>query len=482
MYDGGRGLSLSARHGNERYFDIDNNHWLFRSFRMRDWDREDFNSITGSTCDENYLTPTDIESLKDIYFNHPDFVTNWKYLDNMRLISIEDVAIEIIAGRLPFACRGLASGEGIRSDMIIRGIESWFAGGSQSHFLTSQTDIYKYGISQRVVLPVRAYDREEDSQPDESWKGAICSVDTPQSSKAGGIGALVEGAIIRRGKIIPHQENILSGILCKIPLVQHLDMRRVVMMSALLKQCVSLGNDGEFGEEPYIYMDGTSHIPDVSGRHALVMLSDFAWTHEDGTLISTSLAEKMTTSVDVTQTLVTTEKFPDLEIKPGDHLTYHKILATILNAPDSVGIKDVEQVTTEGKLRIFRYDSPVTGVVTGILQYQEMQDGVAMFITEIAIRREYFCSTGSKLCGLHGNKSIIGTVVHDHQMPLAYIDGTWRTVDMILSPMMIGNRMNPSAVLEGMLNMGLMIISERNNIRARLSVKSWGKENYCYCK
>jgi DNA-directed RNA polymerase beta subunit len=201
---------------------------------------------------------------------------------------------------------------------------------------------------------------------------------------------------------------------------------------------------------------------------------DMGFTHEDGCVISDEAAEKMATKVKITSVIYSDAPLGRDEVEDGgivlinegDEVRYGTPLARTVLPPEIAksDVIDDSIVTIESsatrRMRQHVYTSNMTGVVEEIKTKTELHEGIMKYRTEVVTVCVHHCGRGSKVAGRHSNKHIVGAVFPKNKMPIAVINGECVHVDMVVSPMTVGGRMNPSLVMEAMIGLGLRYIED----------------------
>lgn len=430
-------------------------------------DRNDFNKITGAVGTELFFTEGDLRIMLDLMENSYT-TTDWKQLEYLRVSTLPDMMAQRLAAILPAATPNFKATGKVKSEMINRVILGWLNNSPQCQLDSYTSKPGARSLRDKIRLPISKFDEIEQALPHPSWAHAFCVVDTPQSSDAGALVALVEGATLQNGRVIPDpQGRIYSGLLhSALVFPQMIHPNRQVMVSAIAKQGCELGPNGIFNELPILQSD--ADYPQLPGRNVCIGFMDLdAWTYEDACVISKSMANNFTTDEVVEEVvrsvkpLGISEDMADaggyLMVKQGDTVKKGQPVATLVF--DAVPIKaDINADGTETietdvftETRLHRYSSPLHGIVEDINVLTEQKEGIIVYRTTIKVKCTHYCGIGSKLAGRHSNKHIIGLVMDDEKMPwFIDPDGNKKHLDMVVSPMTIGGRKNPSLVMEVM--------------------------------
>lgn len=261
-------------------------------------------------------------------------------------------------------------------------------------------------------------------------------------------------------------KSLYSNLLRKaIVFPQMLKAHRHVMCSAITKQSCDLGHDGEFNQLQLLLANDTEHIPEIPGRNILLGIMDWnGYTHEDACVISESLAHKMIT-YSCKRQVITSLSSPKLLVKEGDWIKPRIPIAETVR-PKLFHGRNVEEILEDVVLEkddtlLWGAKINVPGTVESIRQWTEAIRDITVYHIEIYYKVKYRCEVGSKLSNLHSAKCIVSKILPDNRMPLMK-DGI--PLEMLISPMCIGNRVNPSLVMECMLGMYLKQIGEDHNI------------------
>lgn len=189
------------------------------------------------------------------------------------------------------------------------------------------------------------------------------------------------------------KDNILSSTSEYIPFIGHNDPNRIQMATSHLKQAVPISG----GEDPTITTPAWEKISGAKlGKNLRVAYVPHPGTFEDSVVMSESAAAAFSTTQN---------------IRYG--ATLNRGVGEKINAGENIGFDD------SGKPIISRY----SGIVSS--------DGRSVETT-------FPMRVGDKLSGRHGNKSIVGRILPDDQMPT--IDG--KPSEILMSPLSVTGRMN----------------------------------------
>jgi len=394
-------------------------------------DRELFNLITGSEEKEQYVTKNDIECAATILTDFEDYENDPKDIGYMRLMGIEEVVLRIIINSLQVSLRPFIRGSKMDAVRSNRDLERFLSTSPQCQLYNGDNPMALLGLKEKVKVPMPKWAPLEVAKPHSTWEKAICVIDTPQSSRAGEILALTDGAVVQDGQVKPG-ESLFSGLLKKVTLFPHLlDPHRVVMMSSIAEQSCNLG---EHNEPLRITPKDTEHLPQPFGTYGNIALMDYAYTHEDGCVISEELANKLSTEEIHQDRYVipsSVHESPEFLVEPSDTITpFRKVMMDVEGKPVSTSCR-------------------TSGIVTETKEYTDIIGGGECKVFEITSRIVYKCEIGSKLCGTHANKMTVSRILPGWLMPKMEDGGH---VDIIYSPASIAKRKMPSLVMEIMIN------------------------------
>jgi hypothetical protein len=356
-------------------------------------DREVANHITGSTSADPYVTKEDLEAALVILKDHPDYVTDPRHLDNMRVVTLEEALVRLLVSLLQRALIPFARGKEINKQLVHDGIESYLKTSPQCQLYQGHNPMALLGLREKIKVPMERWAPVDVAKPHGTWEKAICVVDTPQSERAGEILALCHNAKIVNGKIVKGDSN-LSGLLRRVtPFPHMIDPHRKVMMSAIAEQTCDLGD----GNEPMkVTQASTEEIPQPFGLYAVMALMDYGETHEDGCVISSSLANRLVTTVEARDIHVIprdTEDDTQVLVEPGERVVPGQRVML-----DSDG----ENVNT-------RISTP--GIVRLVERYEDVVGGATCKIVKITYDATFYCEVGSKVSGLHSNKATVSRIL-----------------------------------------------------------------------
>jgi DNA-directed RNA polymerase beta subunit len=240
---------------------------------------------------------------------------------------------------------------------------------------------------------------------------------------------------------------------------QFISTKRILMMSSILKQCSKLGWNGQYDEDQLIESEEGLDIPKLHGRNVLVGVLDWnLYTHEDSCVISESLANKLITYKNITEIVEHVIK-PNLLVKTGDVIKPHTPLGS---------------VNIDKEVKVFYSSNNVDSIIDSISFETELIENQIINRFKINLIAEYKCTIGSKVSNLHSVKNIISAIIPDDRMPVMQ-DGT--NIEIMISPTSIGNRKNPSMILECMLGMYLRELSFLHKIPTpNLIINQFNKE------
>lgn len=229
--------------------------------------------------------------------------------------------------------------------------------------------------------------------------------------------------------------NIYSSLLRKAILFPGmLQVHRQVMMRSLAMQMVETAGS----ESSMLIPEYTQHIPDVPGLYAnTAFMLWYGWNLEDAAVISSSLAERLSTNV-VTIEKMSTPYDMEVIISIGDIIKKGTHLVKWFEGID----KTVENT------RFMRAGVTVPGIVKDVEVYRSLSGVNVVKNVRITVECKYMCNVGSKISNMHSSKSIISKILPDDRMP--HCNGI--PVDIIISPYSIARRMAPSCIMELMLN------------------------------
>lgn len=405
-----------------------------RRFVLRTTDREDINRVLGTTSTECRLTPDDIKRFEEVLEDGNFESTDWKELDNMRICTFQEMISMVVIMNIPKCTVDFKSKGLVYDNVLTRACAAYLRESSQCQIDITDTEIARLALRQKIAMPIHAYDGVNAADPHESWLGYIDSVDSPQSEKCGAIVARCDGVRIEDGKFTNRSIGIYSTLMRKsVQFPQFLKTHRQVMCSAISKQGCKLGRDGEFNEKQIVRPADCEDIPDLMGRNVTLGIMDWnLYTHEDACVISQDLADHMSTFKTVTSTFADANGDMSLLIEEGDEVKPNGVVGLYSDST------------------MMRGQNRVPGKLVEILKFDHEIEGKKVQCYRLSIECEYKCDVGSKLSNLHSCKSIVSKILENERMPLMK-DGT--RVDMLISPMSIGNRVNPSLIVEGMLGM-----------------------------
>ncbi len=398
-------------------------------------DRETVNTILGTTSNSLYTTEEDLKAARAILVDHPDYESDPKHIDYMRAMNIEEIMIRLLLNVLPRALYPFVRNGEIKHDLIHDAIDGFLSNSPQCQLYLGNNPMALLGLKEKLKVPMEPWASLDVARPHDTWEGAVCVVDTPQSSRAGEILALCHGAEIKEGKL-SKGTSLLSSLLMKVsPFPHMIDPHRKVMMSAIAEQSCDLG---ENNESLRISHKDASGIAQPFGLYAITAIMDYGETHEDGCIISQNLADKLSTTVPKI----------DREVLPtGVEDTVETIVEVgeLVQPGQLIMISEDEDEAP----KLIHCSNPVPGVVTKIQRYEDIISGAKCNVIQIDYEITFECRTGSKISGLHSNKATVSRILPNFLMPSTE-DGS--VVDLIYSPASIAKRKIPSTVMEIMMN------------------------------
>lgn len=407
-----------------------------RRFILRTIDREQLNNALGLSCKEYFLTHPDLDRIEEIVNSGFDGFenTNWKVLDSMRLCTFGDMISAVITMNIPkcivhFKTRGV-----VYPNVLNRACAAYMLESSQCQLDTTETEVAKKDLRHKIALPIHQFDGVEAGMPHPSWIGFIDSLNTPQSHQCGAVVHRCDGTTIVDGKLVRTTEDIYSPLMGRaVTFPQFLMAHRQVMCSAIAKQCCTLGENSKF-EENQVVRTADSAFSPLHGRNVLLGLMDWnLYTHEDACVISDELAAKLVTKKEVTTTFFDAVGDMSLGVKEGD----------------KVRTKAVAGLFSDGQETLV-LQNRIPGIITKIEKFDHEIEEQKVKCVRITVECEYACTVGSKLSNLHSCKSIVSKILPAERMPVM---ANGDRVEMMISPMNVGKRGNPSLLLEGMLGM-----------------------------
>lgn len=165
----------------------------FTGFPLRPEDRTWIRKRGGG--EDEYIVR---EDLIYIYSLFQGTEWNWKYLGDMRAMSVQDSFLCHLGSRLRWISRPTTENEEVQ-----RAMDRFWTGNPQIQWVDpNMSDLALVALRAKIHFPIGAWDPLEDALPDPSWVGLVDSLTTPQSSKAGSIISLTDSAEVRDGRIV----------------------------------------------------------------------------------------------------------------------------------------------------------------------------------------------------------------------------------------------------------------------------------------
>lgn len=204
------------------------------------------------------------------------------------------------------------------------------------------------------------------------------------------------------------------------------------------------------------------------GRNARVAyMSESGATLEDGIIVSESFANKMIHQQMHEESSpksdnfiyskdqfgvqfpgkITTEQANKLDdrgiIKKGSNVVYGDVIFAAMrktedNSEDRILRKLGKGLVKPLKEQVVRWEKEVPGVVTDVTETNRSH--------KVQIKASKPLEVGDKLAGRHGNKGVVSQIKPDGEMPV--ISRTGEPVEVILNPIGVVGRTNPSQILE----------------------------------
>lgn len=238
-----------------------------------------------------------------------------------------------------------------------------------------------------------------------SHKGVLDQLDTSSGKNIGLTAVIDDGDIDSRGFIVPGKGQSVSRF---VPFKTNNDPNRATMAVSHMKQAVPVLG----GEDPRKLGDSSDEYWDkIKGSKLGVNLSvayvPTKGTFEDSVTISESAARKMCTKQSQKYQLEAGEQPPKIGsiVKDGQYVA-------------GVKVKHGGVIKESGK-------------------------------NSFQVETTYHMGVGDKIAGRHGNKGTVSKVLPDSQMPMVQQeDGTFKPAEIIMSPMGVPGRMNPSQIYE----------------------------------
>ncbi len=324
----------------------------------------------------------------------------------------------------------------------------------------------EYFMKHKLVFPREKVD-EGYRLPNDTHIGRVDPYETPESEKIGIILTTLEGAYDPENLALKKTEKILGKSTSFIPFIRHSDGARIEMGSKNLKQALIVNG----AEKPLIGPD------EKVGVNALVAYSlYYGYNFEDGIVVSRSFAEKMKAvlkeerkiefEAPIAKNIEEIEegnkkifKFSWKASKGKDfsestfefNLGEHK-------AP-KVGVARYISKDVSGKLNIkvptsYKFTlenveiSDFYNIRKNFKKNENLEDVIGRIAFKIKMRVEKPLMVGDKLTGRHGNKGIVSKIIPDENMPKVFVNGEWKTVDIVMSPLSVVSRMNLSQLYE----------------------------------
>lgn len=431
------GELMCSSQGNNHFRNLRS--YEYQRFVMRESDRKQLNEFLGTNGKSYRLESSDIERVEEILFDEWESVqtTDWKDFKNMRLCLLPEMLSMVISMTIPRVIRNFKETGQIQKGLLERACRKYMSDSSQCQIDLEETDFGQMALQRKLALPINQYDGENAADPHSTWFGYIDSVTTPQSEKCGQVVSLCDNVFVSNNKLVRiNREGELSQIYSSalrksVTFPQNLKTHRQVMCGAISKQGCALGKDGEYNQEQIVKTANCEHIPKIPGRIVKLAIMDWnLYTHEDACVISESLAEKLVTYRHVTTTFIDANGEMNIEIGEGEDVTSYHLIGTHNNGDP------------------MRLTNQTAGKIIGQSSWEDEYKGSKVYYNQTTIESEYKCYVGSKLSNLHSCKSIVSKILPDERMPC---DENGDPVEMMISPMSIGNRVNPSLIMEGML-------------------------------
>lgn len=309
--------------------------------------------------------------------------------------------------------------------------------------------------------------------PHKSHLGIVDLLETPESEKIGLTLTLVDSddldydfenlrifnKRIKSGESI--NEDMLSLATKQIPFIPHSDGARILMGSKNLKQAIKVDQ----AEKPIL---STGFEKENIGVNALVAYGLFyGFNFEDGIVVSESFAKKMSSKVieeeKYTVSDIPSTKEPRLEqnewIYEGDMGKRVRIIWKVVEGETVSFGKTLYEVWRDGGKKYEqkyegRYEAEIISLQKEPALPFQTHLGNDVQI-EIWIKYKVYkpLELGDKLMGRYGNKGTISLIVPDNQMPEVEINGSRKSIDVMLSPMGVVSRMNLGQLYETHITM-----------------------------
>ena len=407
-------------------------------------DRAYFNDITGAKGSELHLTSEDIKVMVPILRSQLGLQgSRWQdpdHIDNLMVEDLDRSIARIFLEYFEMVCGGVRYRKSANQELWNRVFDRWMYSDRFLQYIGYPSGIAKTAWTHKVILPetgASIYDR-----PHPSWRGYIDVLSTPMSEKAGIIVSLADGAYVEGGRIKGTRESMYSPQLRRTLLFPDMIRGpRIVLHANTVRQSCSLRSDDGVSNNDAMLMipAGSKHIPQPHGMYLQTAIMNWnGLTHEDACVLSRSAADKLTTVMTIREIFSVGGTGSRIPWEVGSYVEPHDAIIYVTSEDE-----EEEAPRLSGKLR-----NPAT--ITDIQIKSEMIDDTMVKHYVVTFESEYPCHPGSKLCGMHSNKHIISAILPDSQMP-ATPNGVH--VDIVISPYTIGERMAPSLMLEGMLNL-----------------------------
>ncbi len=241
-----------------------------------------------------------------------------------------------------------------------------------------------------------------------SHKDVFDQLDTASGKNIGLTATIHNADIDDRGFLVKKDKGIAVSDFA--PFKYHNDANRAQMAVSHMRQATPVLG----GEDPRVLGDSSDKAwQSISGQKMGVNLrvayTPHKGTFEDATVISESAARKMATK----QTQKYNFKPEDVkgDIKVGSHV----------KAGQYVNGQEIHH--------------------DGVIKKAEGN--------RFYVESTYFMGVGDKIAGRHGNKGVVSKVLPDSEMPqIQQPDGSWKPAEILMSPMGVPGRMNPSQIFE----------------------------------
>ncbi len=316
--------------------------------------------------------------------------------------------------------------------------------------------------------------REEYRLPNETHIGRVDLYETPESEKIGMILTLLEGSYDPENLSLRKTEKIMGKSTSFIPFIMHSDSARIEMGSKNLKQSLIVK-----GAEKPIIGPG-----EKLGVNALVAYSlYYGYNFEDGIVVSRSFAEKMGAVVDEERKLeFEAPVLKDFEVirktvgkrrkkifefkwrasKGDDFVEVRFEFDLGKHSSPVVGTAELKMKREKEKEERIKIRVPTSydfdlkdveifdfyNMKKTIRKNENAEDIIGRIAFKVLMEVEKPLMVGDKLTGRHGNKGVVSKIVPDSNMPKVFINGEWKTVDVLISPLSVVSRMNLSQLYE----------------------------------